>query len=75
MLHYVRIYYTGPKTNLKGQAPTLIFSKEKGVTNIDLLANHQKHLHYCPVNSSTRVAGQFRYQSYLSVYTVCKGSS
>ncbi len=28
----------------KGQTPTQIFSKEKGVTSIDLLANHYQRL-------------------------------
>src|SRR6218665_3837714 len=28
--------------------------------------------YYCPVNSSTQVAGQFPCQAYLSVYTICK---
>src|SRR6218665_1167814 len=29
---------------------------------------------YCPVNSSTQVAGQFSCQAYLSIYTNCKFS-
>src|SRR6218665_3278366 len=29
---------------------------------------------YCPVNSSTQVAGQFPSQAYLFVYKICKAS-
>jgi len=62
----------------------LKFSKGKAC-----LANRYQHLlqvcltagaadvnSYCPVNSSTQVAGQFSCQRYLSVYTslqICKG--
>jgi len=59
------------------------------VANKDLLANLYQHLleeflaagaagmnkpNYCPVNSSTQVAGQFPSQAYLFVYTICNAS-
>jgi len=58
------------------------------VANKDLLANLYQHLlqechtagaadmnNYCPLNSSTQVAGQFLSQAYLFVYTVnCKSA-
>src|SRR6218665_3054240 len=59
--------------------------KQKGVTYRELLANLYQHLlekcltagaadmnrpNYCPVNSSTQVAGQFPSQAYLFVYII-----
>jgi len=64
--------------------------KQKGVTNKDLHANHYQHLleesltagvadmnNYCPVNSSTQVAGQVPSQAYLFCLhnlQICKAS-
>src|SRR6218665_2266105 len=59
--------------------------KQKGVAYTELLANLYQHLlekcltagaadmnrpNYCPVNSSTQVAGQFPSQAYLFVYII-----
>src|SRR6218665_252688 len=59
--------------------------KQKGVAYRELLANLYQHLlekcltagaadmnrpNYCPVNSSTQVAGQFPSQAYLFVYII-----
>src|SRR6218665_3846952 len=61
--------------------------KQKGVAYRELLANLYQHLlekcltagaadmnrpNYCPVNSSTQVAGQFPSQAYLFVYIISK---
>ena len=61
--------------------------KQEGVAYRELLANLYQHLleecltadaadmnrpNYCPVNSSTQVAGQFPSQAYLFVYTISK---
>src|SRR6218665_2003996 len=61
--------------------------KQRGVDNKDLLVNIYQHLleecltagaadmnNYCPVNSSTQVAGQFLSQAYLFIYTICKSA-
>src|SRR6218665_3765260 len=61
--------------------------KQEGVAYRELLANLYQHLleecltagaadmnrpNYCPVNSSTQVAGQFPSQVYLFVYIISK---
>src|SRR6218665_51377 len=62
--------------------------KQEGVAYRELLANLYQHLleeyltagaadmnrpNYCPVNSSTQVAGQFPSQAYLFVYIISWG--
>jgi len=66
------------RLNFKGQ-------KQKGVAYTELLANLYQHLlekcliagaadmnrpNYCPVNSSTQVAGKFPSQAYVFVYII-----